>query len=150
MGTKKKFSAGSRMIRIEASDNISRKTPVVLCLVAVLLCLVYAYARPSLTGWWRQAGGGVPYVLFWISLWFVALPNRKFILPICVGVALFTCLLEFLQLWNPQPLSAIRATKLGAAWLGSQFAWADIPPYFIGAAVGFLMLRLLFIKRSGK
>jgi hypothetical protein len=86
----------------------------------------------------------VPYVLFWISLWFVALPYRKSILPICIGVSLFTCLLEFFQLFNPAPLATFRQTKFGAAWLGSQFAWGDIPPYLIGGAMGFLLLHLLF------
>jgi hypothetical protein len=132
------------------SDDIPRKIPIVLCLVSVLFCFLFDFLRPNLSPWWKQAGGGVPYVLFWILLWFVALPNRKSILPICIGVTLFTCLLEFLQLLNPGPLAAFRQTKLGAAWLGSQFSWADLPPYFIGAGVGFILLHLLFITRSVK
>jgi hypothetical protein len=133
---------------IETSDNISRKIPVILCLVSVLLCFLYAFLRSNLPPWWKQVGGGVPYVLFWILLWFVALPNRKSILPICIGVSLFTCLLEFLQLWNPGPLAAFRQTKLGAAWLGNQFSWGDIPPYLIGGVIGFLLLNLLFTIKS--
>ena len=132
---------------IEASDNILRKLPIILCLVSVLFCFLYDYLRPNLPLWWRQVGGGVPYVLFWILLWFVALPKRKFILPICIGVPLFTCLLEFFQLWNPGPLAAFRQTKLGAAWLGSQFSWDDIPPYFIGGAIGFILIHLLFTMK---
>ena len=133
---------------IETTVSISRKTAIVLCLTSVLLCFLYNFLRPGLPTWWKQFGGGIPYVLFWILLWFVAFPNRKSILPICIGVFLFTCLLEFLQLWNPGPLAVFRQTKLGVAWLGNQFSWGDIPPYLTGGLIGFLLLHLLFITKS--
>jgi hypothetical protein len=133
---------------IETSANISRKIPIILCLLSILLCFLYDFLRPNLPLWWKQVGGGVPYVLFWILLWFVALPNRKSILPICTGVSLFTCFLEFLQLWNPGPLAAFRQTKFGAAWLGNQFSWSDIPPYFIGGVIGYILLHLIFAMKD--
>ncbi len=93
--------------------------------------------------WWRLVGGGIPYVAFWIFLWFAAFPHRKLIAPICAGVVLTTCFLEVMQLWNPEPLASIRKTKLGLALLGNTFQWPDFPPYFIGGVVGFLVLRLI-------
>ena len=134
----------------EKSNNISRKIPVILCLASVLLCFLYDFLRPGLPPWWKQVGGGIPYVLFWILVWFVAVPKRSAILPICIGVSIFTCLLEFLQLWNPSPLTAFRQTRFGAAWLGSQFYWGDIPPYLIGGVIGFLLLHLVHTSTSNR
>jgi len=125
-------------------NNLPRKIPVLLCILSVLICFLYDALRPGLPLWWKYSGGGVPYVLFWILLWFIAFPDQKSILPICLGVTLFTCTLEFLQLWNPGPLAQIRETKFGAALLGTRFSWEDIPPYFIGGGVGFILLHLLF------
>jgi hypothetical protein len=131
-------------VNTKTSANISRKIPIILCLLSVFLCFLYDFLRPNLPLWWKEVGGGVPYVLFWIFLWFVALPNRKSILPICIGVTLFTSFLEFLQLWDSGLLAEFRQTKFGAALLGNQFSWDDIPPYFIGGIIGFILLHLLF------
>ena len=38
-------------------------------------------------------------------------------------------------------LTAFRSTVFGAALLGSGFVWNDIPPYFIGGLLGWLMLH---------
>ena len=32
---------------------------------------------------------------------------------ICIGVTLFTCLLEFLQLWNPEPQNRLNEPRVG-------------------------------------
>lgn len=80
--------------------------------------------------------------MFWILLWFTAFPERRFIQRITVGCVLFTCFLEVMQLWRYEPLVKFRATPIGAALLGSTFAWGDIPPYFIGGVVGFAVLYL--------
>lgn len=115
----------------------------IACVATVVVLLLYARFRASLPGWLKANGGGVPYVVFWILLWFTICPKRRFIVPICVGCVLMTCLLEFGQLWNPEPLAGFRKTKVGAAWLGSTFVWDDFPPYFIGGAVGYFVLLLL-------
>ena len=88
-------------------------------------------------------GGGIPYVLFWILLCHIFLTARRFILPICIGVVVFTCLLEVGQLWNPEPIATFRKTKFGAALLGTTFVWQDFPPYFIAGALGYFLLRLM-------
>lgn len=120
-----------------------RLVPMIACAVSVALCLLYAYFRSELPHWWRNYGGGVPYVLFWILFAFTVIPHRRYIVPVVVGVVLLTCGLEVLQLWNPEPLAQFRSTKFGAALLGSSFVWMDFPPYFIGGVVGWAVLRLI-------
>lgn len=119
------------MIRLKAA---------LVCLGAVGVCFAYNHYRSQLPDWWRENGGGIPYVVFWITFLFFLLPKRRYILPISVSATLVTCLLEVLQLWKPPWLTQIRSTTLGAALLGSGFVWDDIPPYFIGGFVGYLIL----------
>ena len=127
-----------------------RILPLVGCFLAVILCLAYARYRGDLSPWWRSHGGGIPYVLFWVLLWFSAFPARKYVVPICVGCVLFTCLLEFGQLWNPEPLAAFRKTRFGAALLGSSFVWSDLPPYFLGGLAGWIsLLAILRVQIAG-
>jgi uncharacterized protein DUF2809 len=123
--------------------DVSRIVAVVLCGASVVACLAYDHARNTLPDWWRGHGGGIPYVCFWIAFWFAILPYRRCILPICVVVTASTCLLEFMQLWKPAWLMQVRATRFGAALLGSGFTWSDLPPYFIGGVVGGLILVLI-------
>lgn len=122
------------------STDVRRFIAGITCVSCVLLCLAYAYWRRELPDWWRASGGGIPYVMFWCALWFVVFPFRKYVVPICIGATAFTCLLEFLQLWQPEWLMRIRATRFGAALLGSGFAWNDFPPYFIGGFLGAVLL----------
>ncbi len=121
----------------------SRIIPLVACLIPVVACLAYGKFRQDLPDWWRLVGGGIPYVLFWILLWFIAFPYRTRIMRICVGVVAFTCLLEVLQLWNPEPLAQFRRTKFGAALLGNTFQWSDFPAYFAGGAIAFVILHCI-------
>lgn len=120
----------------------SRRWLVMLvCLLSVVWCLAYAAFRSRLDNQWvQQNGGGVPYTVFWILLAAVFWPNRRWALRICVLAVLVICGLEFFQLYNPEPLATFRRTRFGAALLGSTFVWADIPPYFIGGVIGWLLL----------
>lgn len=118
------------------------------CLASVAACFAYNHFRSQLPGWWRENGGGVPYVVFWITFVFFLLPKRRYILPISVGATIATCLLEVLQLWKPPWLTEIRSTTLGAALLGSTFVWSDIPPYLIGGVVGYGVIVALTRKRK--
>ncbi|MDA0673585.1 MAG: DUF2809 domain-containing protein, partial [Cyanobacteria bacterium] len=54
-----------------------------------------------------------------------------------------TCALDFLQLWQPPLLEAIRATLPGRLVLGNTFTWGDFPYYFIGCGMGWLWLRAI-------
>lgn len=70
-------------------------------------------------------------------------PRQELVNRIAILVLLTTCVIETGQLWNPEPLASFRATRLGAGLLGTSFHWDDFPPYFIGAAVGWALLRWL-------
>ena len=133
----------------EAGSKFSARIRIgVACLLSVVACFAYAATRSEMGNQWLQShGGGVPYVVFWILLTGIFIPQRNRCLRISTIVVIAVCGLEFLQLWNPEPLASFRRTKFGAALLGSTFVWNDIPPYFMGGVVGGAILWLLG-KRS--
>ena len=90
--------------------------------------------------WLNDSFGGVPYEIFWILLVVLIWPqvSAKWA---AVGVLIATCILEFLQLWHPPFLQAIRATLLGRLVLGTTFVWSDFPYYFIGSFLGWLWVK---------
>jgi len=136
--------------QMDAQPNSNRKriVPIALCTASVGVCFLYAATRSELPQWWSSHGGGIPYVLFFIFLVYTIFPQPKRVLRICTIVVLATCGLEVLQLWNPEPLASFRKTTFGAALLGSKFVWGDFPPYFIGGAVGFVILRLVTLWKD--
>jgi hypothetical protein len=91
---------------------------------------------------WRDSTGGAAYVVFWI-LAYASLKPAAPAFPVSLTVLLVTCCLEFLQLWHPAWLEAIRRTLPGRLLLGTTFEWSDFPPYFAGAVIGFFVLRIL-------
>ena len=114
------------------------------CLITIALCFAYAATRSSWgNNWYQSHGGGVPYVVFWILLVGIFFADRKHWLRISIVTVVVVCGLEFLQLWNPEPLASFRRTKFGAALLGTTFVWKDIPPYFLGGIIGGAVLRIL-------
>ena len=129
----------------------SRRWPIMLaCLASVVWCLTYAGFRSQLSNdWIRENGGGVPYTVFWILLVAIFWPSERLVLRICILVVLAVCGLEFFQLYNPEPLASFRRTRFGAALLGSTFVWNDIPPYFIGGLVGWVVLKGLAVCCNG-
>lgn len=132
----------------QATDTSQRATASVrlgiACLVSVGLCLLYAATRSQLPPWWRDHGGGVPYVLFWILLWLTLIRRRSALLPVCIACVLLTCGLEFFQLWTgPTWLEDFRRTRFGAAWSGYGFDFSDLPPYFLGGIAGWVCGRTL-------
>ncbi|HEY9807477.1 MAG TPA: DUF2809 domain-containing protein [Candidatus Obscuribacterales bacterium] len=92
--------------------------------------------------WFHDGAGSVAYEIFWIFLAAFFLPTAA---PskIAVGVCLATCGLEFLQLWQPPWLQALRATLPGRLVLGNTFTWSDFFSYFIGSFGGWVGLRSL-------
>jgi hypothetical protein len=143
---------GTMAIHQLFNSKPERAVAVLICIASVMVCLAYAYWRSDLPDWWRGYGGGTPYVVFWIAFWFMIFPFRRCVLPICIFATMFTCFLEFMQLWKPEWLTQLRATRFGAALLGSGFTWSDFPPYFIGGAMGYLILVLaaMFNPRQPK
>jgi hypothetical protein len=89
--------------------------------------------------WVNTSLDGVFYEIFWCLFLALALSRAR---PqrIAIGVLTATCILEFLQLWHPPFLEAIRATFSGRAIIGTTFDWSDFPYYFIGSALGWFWL----------
>ena len=114
--------------------------------------LVLAAAVGALGYWLRMAApiaanirddaGGVSYVVFWTLLFAALIPRIR---PALLVVLVFacTCVLEFLQLWHPPWLESMRRTFIGRAVLGTTFDWTDFPPYAVGAALAWLILRVV-------
>jgi len=95
--------------------QVRRSVAGLICLAMVVLCLAYHFSRRSLPDWWRASGGGVPYVMFWVSFWFIFFPRARYVLAIAIGCTLFTCGLEVLQLWQPPWLTEFRSTAMVAS-----------------------------------
>jgi Protein of unknown function (DUF2809) len=89
-----------------------------------------------------DAGGSTAYVLFWIFLVLLVHPRANVRLTV-IFICLATCTIEFLQLYQPPWLQAIRATLPGRLVLGTTFSWLDFPPYFIGSSLGLLWVNYL-------
>lgn len=93
--------------------------------------------------WLNDLFGSIAYEIFWILLVAFLFPKAS---PLwaAVGVCLATCVIEFLQLWQPPFLQAIRATLPGRLILGNTFNWSDFPAYFIGSFLGWVWMRSFF------
>ena len=118
-----------------------RSVAVVLWITSAGACFAYAYWRENFTGWLRESGGGIPYVVFWIMFLFVLFPRPQWAFSFSGIATGITCALEVFQLWKPAWLTEIRESAVGAALLGSGFSWQDFPPYFLGGVIGYLILK---------
>jgi hypothetical protein len=119
------------------------KRQLVLLLVLTVLVVAGAWLRfyAPIGPDWRDYSGGVTYVVFWILAYAFIRPSTSAV-RVSLAVLLITCCLEFLQLWHPAWLEAIRRTLPGRLVLGTTFEWLDFPPYFVGAVIGFIVMRL--------
>lgn len=126
-----------------------RLAMLVSIVVIVPLGYVVRFSSELGSPWLHDALGSIAYEVFWILLFVFFMP-RKPILWIAVGVCFFTCVVEFLQLWQPPFLQMLRSTLPGRLVLGNSFTWLDFPAYFIGSFLGWLWVRLLhfyFVSR---
>jgi glycopeptide antibiotics resistance protein len=90
----------------------------------------------------HDAGGSIAYEIFWILLVLFVRPSANRSLT-AIWICLGTCAIEFLQLYQPPWLQAIRATLPGRLVLGTSFSLSDFPAYLIGSYLGWLWVRLL-------
>jgi len=90
--------------------------------------------------WVHDSFGGILYVIFWCLA--VALVTRAAPSRIAAWTLAATCAVEFSQRWHPPFLEWLRSFLIGRTILGSFFDWTDFPYYFLGAALGWLWLRL--------
>ena len=97
--------------------------------------------------WSHGFAGAVLYEIFWI-LFVVWLWPRTSPMKVVLGVLAATVAIEFLQLWHPSWLTAIRETLVGKALLGTTFSPWDFPYYVLGCGLGWGWLHGL-AKWSG-
>jgi hypothetical protein len=123
-------------------DRRSWSLSLQLGLIATLSVLAGLWLRfdAPISPYLRDGSGGISYVLFFIFA-AGALAPRASSSAIAISILAVTCCLEFLQLWHPLWLEACRRTIPGRLLLGTTFEWADFPPYFIGAALGYVLSR---------
>jgi glycopeptide antibiotics resistance protein len=126
---------------------ISRLNRYRLCLwLSLILIIPIGYLGrfylPAELEWLRNLVGNIAYEMFWILLVLILFP-RLSPTKAAIGVCLASFGIEFLQLWQPARLQAIRATLLGRLVLGNSFFWGDFPQYGLGSAVGWLWANLL-------
>ena len=124
------------------SDRIFKYRIALLNSILIIVPLGYTVrfygAAPE---WLNDLFGSLAYEIFWILL--VALFPQASPFWTAVGVCLATCVLEFLQLWQPPFLQTLRATLPGRLILGNTFTWSDFPSYFIGSFLGWVWVQTL-------
>lgn len=111
-------------------------------IIIIPLGLVCKFYKGPLDEWLNNYSGGIFYEIFWILL--VILINPKIKPSIAtIWVFMITVLLEFMQLWHPPFLEAIRATLIGRLLIGTTFDWWDFPHYMLGCTITWLGLKTL-------
>lgn len=112
-------------------------------LTSILIIIPLGYfVRFSANTYWTSTFGAIAYQLFWMLLVQLIAPKAS-LKGTAIGVFLFACAIEFLQLWQPPFLQAIRATLPGRLVLGNTFLWDDFPPYLAGCLIGWGWGKLL-------
>ncbi len=112
-------------------------------LIGILIVIPLGYfVRFAGNSYWNSTFGSIAYTIFWILLVQLFAPKASAKWT-AMGVCLATCAIEFLQLWQPPFLQAIRATLPGRLVLGNTFLWDDFPPYFVGCFLGWLLIKHL-------
>lgn len=113
-------------------------------LISIIFIVPFGYLVRGSQGlglpWLHDFLGSIAYEIFWILLVTFLYPKAS---PqwTAIGVCLATCGVEFLQLWQPPFLQAVRSTLLGRLVLGTTFTWLDFISYFVGSFAGWLWLR---------
>lgn len=123
--------------------NFPRARWALWFLITILLGMVSFLLRGTAVDTMANHAGGALYVVALIFLALCLAPAQaQFPARICVGAFCLTCAIEFLQLWHPPFLEAMRGTLPGRLILGNTFGWLDFPAYLVGSVLGFVVLRL--------
>lgn len=116
---------------------------IICCAVTIPVGFGFKYYAGPGASWFNAHGAAVFYEIFWCLAAFFFFPKRRTILVIAAAVFIVTCILEFLQLWHPPVLEAIRSTHLGVWLIGNCFDWLDFPHYALGCGFGWVIMRML-------
>ncbi len=114
---------------------------ILVCLIlTVILGLATKFYEGIFSQWLNNSFSSIFSEAFWILLVIFIRPQ----LPpgfVAFWVFLVTSFLEFLQLWKPPFLQAIRATLIGRLLLGNTFVWWDFLYYILGCTLTWIVLR---------
>jgi hypothetical protein len=141
---------GKTMNCPETCDRFSRYRIALLVGIVCIIPLGYGvrFSTRLDSPLLQDIAGGVAYQILLMMcaafVWPRVSPGKC-----AVGVFVFSSAIEFLQLCKAPALLAARATWLGRVILGNTFLWSDFPPYAIGCAVGWVVLRALRRKFAG-
>lgn len=119
--------------------NRQRLIIVLLLLIIIPIGFLTKFYSGPAQVWVNNSLGGFFYEIFWCLVFAFIFVKAKPI-NIAVWVFIFTCLLEFLQLWHPAFLETLRNNFLGRTILGNSFNWMDFPYYFAGSFIGYIIL----------
>jgi len=108
----------------------------ILLVITTLGFATKLYNGPG--AWWFNNYDEVFWVLLVLAIW----PSLS-LFRIAAVVFILTSVLEFLQLWNPHFLAAVRNTFLGSALIGTTFVWWDFPYYLIGCVLAVILAQWL-------
>ena len=118
----------------------------ILAAISLLIVTPAGFYSKFYTGpaaeWVNNSFGGFLYVIFWCLLLYLLFPGIR-TWKIGLGVFIVTCLLEFLQLWDPQFLNYIRSFFIGQVILGNSFTRSDFIYYFAGSITGLIWIYLI-------
>jgi hypothetical protein len=125
--------------------KIYRRIVFGILIALIPLGLASKFYQGPLQFWVNNSFSSIFYELFWIFLVVFIQPRLS---PgwVAFWVFMVTAVLEFMQLWKPPFLQAIRATLIGRLLLGTTFVWGDFLYYVLGCVVGWLILRGLRSK----
>ncbi|MBP0018546.1 MAG: DUF2809 domain-containing protein [Cyanobacteria bacterium SBLK] len=125
-----------------------RSNPRLLAFLSVVAIVPIGISTKFYNGigvqWVNDYLGDVLYEMAWCWFFFIFFPTKKAIWKIPLSVFIVTCCLEFLQLWHPAWLQAIRATFAGRMLLGTTFVPADFFYYAIGCFLSWLWLQQIW------
>ena len=129
--------------------SLSQRKWTILALIVITPIGFYTkfYSGPA-SVWVNHSFSGILYVIFWSLVIFLIVLNAN-PLKIVAAVLFFTCVLEFLQLWNPPFLRLLRSYFLGRTILGTSFSWSDLVHYSIGSFLSLMLLKFLAQRESG-
>ena len=121
-------------------------------LLFIILITILGFGSKLYSGkgseWFNNSLAGMFYETFWCLVVFIVNPGLKAI-KIASWVFIITSSLEFLQLWHPAFLQAIRSTFAGAAMIGTSFNWFDFPYYLAGCILGIILMKYLSSTVAG-
>lgn len=116
---------------------------VCICIFTPLGFYMWRYYDGFARYWVRFYLSSSVYEIIWCLVFYFLWPRRKNIIPIAADVLFATCVLEFLQLWQPQFLQQFRATLIGSALIGTDFVWLQFPFYVLGVILSVLLLMII-------